>query len=186
MMLTKADGKALLKVARDAVASVFSNTPYNLPQKLSQRFSEKRGVFVTIYQGKELRGCIGFPEPVYALGEAVIEAARAAAFRDPRFMALTAEELPKVRFEVSVLSVPELVSVNRPEDYLHKIKVGEDGLIVRMGMNSGLLLPQVAQEHNWSAEEFLCNTCQKAGLALDEWRDKNCRVYRFQAQVFSE
>ncbi len=182
--LSSADGKKLLKAARDSVVAYFDKKPFTL-----DGFPHKLGVFVTIktYPSHELRGCIGFPEPVYPLNVGLPKAALLAAFQDTRFRPLEKEELNKVVFEVSVLTRPELIKVKKADDYLKKIKVGVDGLIVEHDFNRGLLLPTVAVEYNWDAEKFLEHTCMKAFLPRDSWRDvKNCRVYRFQAQVFSE
>lgn len=184
-MVSKKDGALLLKIARQAVESVFLKTPYNLDSETKKKFSERAGVFVTIYKNKELRGCIGFVEPIYQIWEAVIEAARSAAFRDPRFQPVTKEELKEISFEVSILTVPEEINVNDESD-LKQIKVGKDGLIVRFGMNSGLLLPAVAVEQKWNAEQFLMHTCEKAGLPPEAWRDQACHINKFQAQVFKE
>ena len=149
----------------------------NLKDKLTQ----PRGVFVTINKQGELRGCIGFPEPVFPLGIALIKAARAAAFEDPRFEPLKEEELKDIEIEISVLTLPEKI---KPDPDL--IKVGEDGLIVKKGINSGLLLPQVATEYNWSAEEFLSQTCVKAGLPRDAWKSSEIEIQKFQAQIIKQ
>lgn len=185
-MISKQDGALLLRIARQAVESVFLNAPYNLDPETKKRFSEHSGVFVTIYKNNELRGCIGFVEPVYSVWEAVIGAARAAAFKDPRFVPVTKDELSQLKFEVSVLSVPEEMVVNNPLDYKKQIRIGKDGLMVSFGMNSGLLLPKVAVEQKWEAQEFLEHTCEKAGLSPDAWKERACHVYKFQAQVFSQ
>jgi len=184
-MVSKEDGRLLLKIARQSVESVFSKLPYNLDLKTQKQFSERAGVFVTLYKGRDLRGCIGFVEPVYSIGEAVIEAARSAAFRDPRFMPVAKDELKQIRFEVSILTVPEEISV-ADAGGLKQIRIGKDGLMVRLGMNSGLLLPSVAVEHKWSAEQFIMHACEKSGLPPEAWSDPACHVYKFQAQVFRE
>ena len=150
--------------------------------------SEKRGVFVTLetYPAHELRGCIGYPMPIKELGGAIIDCAIAAAFEDPRFPPLEKGELEHVTLEVSVLSVPEEVEVKKPEEYLRKIKVGRDGLIINYGYSSGLLLPQVPVEWNWNEEEFLCQVCEKAGLPRKMWHSPSAKISRFEAQVFCE
>ncbi len=183
--LTEEDGKALLKIARDSVSYALLNKQYQLPQEVMRRFSERRGVFVTLHKDKELRGCIGFLQPVFPLGRAIAEAAKAAAFSDPRFKPLSKDELSEVSFEISVLTVPELIS-SKGEGCAGLINVGKDGLVVEMDGCSGLLLPQVAEENKLSVEEFLSCTCLKAGLPEDSWKDKRCRIYKFQAQIFSE
>ena len=170
----------LCHLARESIKAAFDN------KKLSPPKSELSGVFVTLYEGEELRGCIGFPEPVEPLYVAVVDAARAAAFEDPRFPPLKKSELSKIRIEVSVLTKPELIEVSSSSEYLKKIKVGEDGLIVRCGFDSGLLLPQVAVEYAWTVEEFLENTCMKAGLPADCWKSLKCRIFKFQAKIYKE
>ncbi|MBU0615454.1 MAG: TIGR00296 family protein [Nanoarchaeota archaeon] len=186
-MLTLEQGKLLIDIARNSIASYFSKSAYSPSTKIKKEFSELRGCFVTIYLGDRLRGCIGFPEPVYQLHDAIVRAASEAAFGDPRFPALSAKEFSQIRIEVSVLTPPRLLHVRNPEDYLKMIKIGRDGLIVRGTFHSGLLLPQVAVEYRWNAKQFLDQTCLKAGMKADTWLNfDECRVYRFHSEVFAE
>jgi len=178
------DGLKLLKLARDSVSLYFEKKTVN-DEELKKKFNKKQGCFVTINKDNQLRGCIGFPEPVYPLYKAVKEAAVAAAFSDPRFIPLEKNELKEIKFELSILTVPELIKVNKPEDYFNKIKIGEDGLIIR-NRSSGLLLPQVFTEYNCDVKKALQMLCRKAGLTLDAWKDLSNRIYKFQAQIFSE
>ena len=187
--ITDEEGAFLVKLARRAVVEYFSfrrviDPPPDTPRKLY----EKRGVFVTIeaHPSRELRGCIGFPEPVYPLVEATIRASLASAFEDPRFPPLDRSELSGVVFEVSVLTPPQLIKVSKPIEYPSKIRVGVDGLIVERGLFRGLLLPQVAVEYGWDEEEFLMQCCLKAMLPPDAWLDPSTKVYKFQAEVFEE
>jgi len=183
-MLTEDDGIELLKLARNTVERYFSDKKIKIEET---RFGEKSGVFVTIKTlDGELCGCIGYPYPVYPLGEAVQMAAISAAFEDPRFPPLKKEMLNYVLFEISVLTKPKIIKVNKTEDYLKEIELGKDGLIVQRGFNSGLLLPQVALEYNMSLEEFLEHTYYKAGLDGNAWKDKNTKIYKFQVQIFKE
>tara|TARA_B100001971_G_scaffold185132_1_gene184236 strand:+ start:350 stop:943 length:594 start_codon:yes stop_codon:yes gene_type:complete len=186
MKLTLDDGKSLIKLARSSISEFFDKKEINVDESVKEKYSEKQGVFVTLYMDNELRGCIGFPEPVLPLYQAVVDAAKSAAFSDPRFLPLTKEEFKDVRIELSVLTLPELVEVKEPEEYLNIIEIGKDGLIIRNSFNSGLLLPIVAVEYKWDAKTFLENLCGKAGLSNDAWRDLNNKVYRFQSRVFSE
>lgn len=181
MKLSSEQGKKLVKLARDSVSTYFSNKEIK-----AEEFSEKRGVFVTIHShpGKQLRGCIGFPEAFLPLGEAVIKAARAAAFSDPRFFPLEKKELNNIILEVSVLTKPELIKVKKPEEYFKKIKIGRDGLVVEYRSIKGLLLPQVFKKE--TVEQALSMTCQKAGLPFDTWKNLDCKIYKFEAQIFSE
>ncbi|MFH1324214.1 MAG: AmmeMemoRadiSam system protein A [Nanoarchaeota archaeon] len=185
-MMSLAQGKKLIKLARDSISSVFSDTEIKVKDDIKKEFSEELGVFVTLNKHEELRGCIGFPEPVYPLYNGVIEAAKNAAFSDPRFNALDEDELKEVTVEVSVLTKPKQIIVEKVEDYVKKVKVGRDGLIVRSDFGSGLLLPQVATEYKWDSKTFLEQTCNKAGLPVDMWKDNRCKIYSFQSQVFSE
>jgi len=150
-------------------------------------FNEKHGAFVTIhtYPKYELRGCIGVPLSVMSLKEAIVEGATSAT-RDPRFPPLSPDELDNIVVEVTVLTEPELIRVDKPRDYLSEIEIGRDGLIVEQGFFKGLLLPQVPVEQGWDKEEFLSHTCMKAGLMPDAWFDKNTKIYRFSGQVFTE
>ncbi len=191
------EGRFLVKLARRAVEEYLSSariiTP---PPETPLRLWEKRGVFVTIERivvdpesrraDRILRGCIGYPEPVYPLVEGDIRAAIAAATQDPRFPPLTLREMKDVIFEVSVLTPPRRVEYRDPEELLDKIKVGRDGIIIESGYARGLLLPQVPVEYDWNVEEYLKNACLKAGLSEDAWREGRVNVYVFQAQIFIE
>jgi len=171
--------KELLKLARDSIESYFSGKEINL--KPYEKFSEKRGVFVTLKIKDELRGCIGYIKPILPLYKAVFEMARAAAFEDSRFYPLQKEELKKTEIEISVLTIPKQIEAD-PKN----LETGKDGLIIEMNNQSGLLLPQVAAEYNWNAKKFLEQTCIKAGLQKDSWQNPKCRIYKFQAEIFNE
>ena len=186
-MISFEQGKKLIKLARDSISCSFSDSDVKVNEALKKEFSDVLGVFVTLNKGGELRGCIGFPEGVYPLYKGVIEAAKSAAFSDPRFNAVSEDELKDISVEVSVLTKPTKISVRKPEDYIKEVKVGKDGLIVRSPYGSGLLLPQVATECNWDSKTFLDNTCVKAGLAPNSWQKiREMSIYKFQSQVFSE
>ncbi|MEM2105191.1 MAG: TIGR00296 family protein [Candidatus Bathyarchaeia archaeon] len=185
------EGKLLVKLAREAVEEYLktkrkTKAPENIPEKLRKPC----GVFVTINiltnGEKELRGCIGYPYPTTPLIEAVIDSAISSATQDPRFYPLSLNELNKIVFEVSVLTPPQLISVEKTSEYPKRIKVGEDGLIVERGIFKGLLLPQVPVEWEWDEEEFLCQCCLKAGLPPDAWLLKDTKIYKFQAIIFEE
>jgi len=189
--LTQEEGEYLVKLARKAAETYLKKREIlEVPNDVPPKLKEQCGVFVTIntLKGKthQLRGCIGFPHPTTPLARAVIESAISSATQDPRFMPMRTEELDQVVFEVSVLTPPEPVEVNNPQDYCSKIKVGRDGLIVERTYCKGLLLPQVPVELNWDEETFLCECCVKAGLSPDSWLLKDTRVYRFQAIIFEE
>jgi uncharacterized protein (TIGR00296 family) len=186
-MISDEDGEFLVKLARNAIETyIISKKLINVPDDLNPILKEDMGAFVTLTHNGNLRGCIGYPEPVKPLAQAVVEVAVSAATGDPRFPPVTASELDEIQVEVSVLTKPELIEVQKPAQYLEKVEVGRDGLIVEMGMYRGLLLPQVPVEWNWDIEDFLANTCMKAGLPSDCWLQEGVRIYSFQSQIFTE
>lgn len=137
------------------------------------------GAFVTIHRHGMLRGCIGRFESDLPLWRTVKEMAEAAAFQDPRFPPVTADELPELEFEISVLS--PLRRVRGPEE----IELGRHGVYIRKGGRAGTFLPQVAQETGWTLEEFLGHCSRdKAGLGWDGW--KEAELYVYTAEVFGE
>lgn len=189
--LTLEEGRFLVRLARRAVEEYLKNGKIiAVPKEVSSKLMEHCGVFVTLNsfdQGKKgLRGCIGFPYPTTPLTQAVIQSAINSATQDPRFPPVSLGELDHIVFEVSVLTPPQLVEVQKPTDYPRKIKVGQDGLIVERSYYKGLLLPQVPIEWNWGEEEFLCQCCMKAGLSPDCWLLKDTKIYKFQAIIFEE
>jgi len=181
-------GQYLVSLARESIEGYLANGKKVSPKRAEGALSEMRGVFVTLenYPSHDLRGCIGYPLPIKELALAVVDCALSAAFEDPRFPPVERGELDKLVLEVSVLSVPEEIKVKKPEEYLKKIKVGRDGLIINYGYSSGLLLPQVPIEWNWNEEEFLCQVCEKAGLPRNMWKSPSARISSFGAQIFSE
>lgn len=189
--LSDDEGKLLIQLARDTVKNYLENATIQKPPKSApKKLYERCGVFVTINtvhgNERELRGCIGYPYPTNPLLEAVIDSAINASTQDPRFEPMTADELKSVVFEVSVLTPPELVQTDHPKEYVNRIRVGEDGLIVESGYHKGLLLPQVPIEWGWCEEEFLCQCCMKAGLPPDTWLTKDAKIYKFHAIIFEE
>ena len=189
--LSLEEGKFLVELARKAVEEYLkSRKRISVSENISEKLLQPCGVFVTINTlkdgDKELRGCIGYPYPTTPLAQAVIESAISSATQDPRFYPLSLSELDNVVFEVSVLTPPQLIEAKKPSEYLTKIVVGKDGLIVEKGMFKGLLLPQVPVEWEWNEEEFLCQCCIKAGLPPDNWLIEGTKVYKFQAIVFEE
>jgi len=185
-MLTEAQGKFLLRLARKTIEEFVSNRKTSKPEKYDAIFDEKRGVFCTLeekYGSRyELRGCIGLPYPSTKLIDAVIEAAKSST-RDPRFEPLTKSELSKIRIELSILTQPELLT--RGKKILDKLKPHEDGLILQCRGASALFLPQVWEELP-DKEIFLQNLCLKAGLPPDEWMNDSCIFYVFHVQAFKE
>ncbi|MBN2517588.1 MAG: TIGR00296 family protein [Candidatus Altiarchaeota archaeon] len=188
MDIKKEHGEKAVEIARRVVDELVGGRGIPKFKDLPEVFKEKRGVFVTLekHPSHELRGCIGYPEPISPLLDAIIDSAISAATRDPRFHPVKENELDKLVVEVTILTPPKRVEVANPLDYPKKIRVGRDGLIIKRGFFSGLLLPQVPVEWGWDEEEFLCQTCRKAGLGMDSWLDKKTEVHCFQGEVFSE
>lgn len=174
-MLSEKDKKELIKIARTSILDSNFTT---------DKFKDKKGVFVTIYTNGELRGCIGFVEPIMELGQAVVRAARLAAFNDFRFTPLQKDEGFKI--EISVLTKPKLLEVVNCEEYFKKIKIPGDGLIIESKYGSGLLLPQVFEKYKCDVKKALEMVCQKAGLDIDSWKDLDNKVYVFNVEVFYE
>jgi AmmeMemoRadiSam system protein B/AmmeMemoRadiSam system protein A len=174
--LSGEDKRRLLAIAREAIEAHLKDQPYITPVIDSLR--AERGVFVTLKIGGQLRGCIGLIRARQPLYETVAEMAVAAAFEDPRFPAVGAVEFDRLEYDISVLSPLE-----RVHDF-EEIVVGRDGLMIKMDLHSGLLLPQVATENDWDREEFLQQTCLKAGLPKNSYREKHAEIYRFSADVF--
>jgi uncharacterized protein (TIGR00296 family) len=186
-MLTKDEGDFLLNLARTAIETyILKGQVLEVPEPLSTRLKDKMGVFVTLHEKGELRGCIGYPEPVKPLLNALIEVAIGAATGDPRFAPLNSHELEDIHVEVSVLTFPKLIVTDKPSKYLEEIEIGRDGLIIERGIFRGLLLPQVPVEWGWDKEEFLANTCMKAGMSPDCWLQEGVKIYIFQSQIFNE
>jgi hypothetical protein len=185
--LSDSDGAILVRTARKAVTEFLSNgNKIKLEPEFEKKFSFNSGVFVTLNKTGGLRGCVGFPLPVQKLSRAIVDEAIAAATEDPRFSPVTMKELGDIVFEVTVLTQPIEIDVSDPAEYLSKIKVGRDGLIISHSFYSGLLLPQVPSEYGWNEEEFLQHTCLKAGLAKDFWKGGEAKIEKFEGIVFKE
>ena len=185
MMISDKAGKYLVELAKDSIKHYLeTGEKLDKGEGYPIELDEKLGVFVTLNKRNNLRGCIGYAEPIEPAIVATIEVAIAAAFNDPRFSAVTKDEFQILDFEVTVLTRPELIEVAHPKQYLDEIEIGRDGLIVQKGYSRGLLLPQVAVENLLGKEDFLEHTCMKAGISADSWMDESCDVYKFQGQIF--
>jgi uncharacterized protein (TIGR00296 family) len=180
------EGRAAVELARKSAECFVCGKEAPKPEDMPQDFYQNRGAFVTLhtYPEKKLRGCIGYPEPVFPLHKALADCA-VHACQDPRFPPVKESDLKRIIFEVSILTKPELIECS-PEYYPKHVKIGKDGLIVRKGFHSGLLLPQVAEELKCTAKDFLRHTCLKAGLMPDSWLEGSCKIYKFQAEIFAE
>ncbi len=193
MSFTEADGAALVRFARENIIYYLQNERH-LPfeKEFKEKFGIKGGAFVTLMKEKGsdlvLRGCIGYDRPLFPLYKAVSDVAISAALEDPRFPRVDLDEMDRIRVEVSVLTPPKIIDVKDPAEYLTKIKIGRDGLIVKKNAIQGLLLPQVPVEQgrNWDVKTFLEHTCVKAHLPRDSWKDPSVQISSFQAIVFEE
>jgi AmmeMemoRadiSam system protein A len=169
----------LLRLAREAIAAGVRGERATSSGALPPALLQPGAAFVSVRVDGELRGCIGFSRPIDSLAATVMHCARAAALEDPRFAPLTEEEAARADIEISVLGeMRELEPGVLP-------RPGEDGVVVSQAGRQGLLLPQVASEHGWSAERFLAETCRKAGLPPEAWK-RGARVQVFGALIFSE
>jgi AmmeMemoRadiSam system protein B/AmmeMemoRadiSam system protein A len=178
--LNENEQRSLLEIARRTIESYIREGKRPPVKAATERLKEPRGVFVTLHEHGELRGCIGYVEAVKPVYEAVSEMAVAASTEDPRFEPVRPEELASIDIEITVLT--PLQPLADPES----VTVGRHGLVVRKGFNSGLLLPQVPVEQRWNRQQFLEHTCLKAGLPRNAWKDKETRLFVFAGQVFGE
>jgi AmmeMemoRadiSam system protein A len=169
----------LLRLARATIEARLDGAPLPSSEPEDENLLEPRGAFVTLKIDGRLRGCIGHVVGVAPLWLAVRENAIAAAFEDPRFAPLEADELLVARIEISALTPLHKVAAD-------EIEVGRDGILLERGHARGLLLPQVAVEYGWDQETFLDHTCRKAGLAPGCWRDPDTTISTFSAEVFGE
>ncbi|HEY0590838.1 MAG TPA: AmmeMemoRadiSam system protein A [Thermoanaerobaculia bacterium] len=171
----------LLSIARRAIEAKLRRETLSFDGvALTPELERRAGVFVTLREGDDLRGCIGVLEPREPLYRAVASAAVSAALSDPRFPPVALDELPRLSFEISVLGPFE------PVASVDEIVVGVHGLIAREGFHAGLLLPQVPGEWGWGREEYLDHLCLKAGLPMGRWRSGKVVLEKFTAEVFSE
>jgi AmmeMemoRadiSam system protein A len=176
-MLTPEERQDFLQLARAAIAVAVNVEGAGVPPKRTD--ARLAGAFVTIKVHGELRGCIGYPEADLPLIEVIDRCAASAARSDPRFPAVRPDEWETLAIEISVLGPIEAVAE------ISDIEIGRHGLIAQLGYRRGLLLPQVAVEWGWNLDEFVCQTCVKAGLPRDAWR-QGATLYKFEAEVFSE
>ncbi len=175
---TATERRELLDFVRSVIASRFGGETPAVPE--IPRLRENGSCFVTLHLGGELRGCIGSIEAFELLGQSLRRNALNAAFEDPRFPPLAADELPEITLEISVLT--PLNEISSPEEFV----VGRDGIIMRLHNRGAVFLPQVAPEQGWDRETTLSYLARKAGLPGNAWRDPGARFFTFQAEVFSE
>lgn len=179
-MLTHQERIELLAIARDAIMRAVRGDAPAPPHPAQGNLAGAGGAFVTLRRHGELRGCIGYLESSLPLAQVVQEVAVKAARDDPRFPPVRPDELNDLACEISVLSPLEQVK------NVGDILVGRDGVLLELGWNRGVLLPQVAVEFHWDREEFLANTARKAGLSPQSWEDPRAKLYRFSAEIVNE
>lgn len=189
--LTPEQGRILLRLARRTLEEKLGNKKSGAAAALLGEYrndpvlKSPSGVFVTLKMNHDLRGCIGTLTGREPLTDGVCTYALHAAFDDPRFPALTAEELERVTIEVSVLTPPRPLDYAGAEDLMGKLRPGMDGVILRKGPYSATFLPQVWEQLP-KPESFLTHLCLKAGLAGDAWRRSQLEVETYQVQYFEE
>jgi len=182
MAISQGDREVLLDLARASVASAVGAGPAAKAPRAEGVLGERRGCFVTLTRGGDLRGCIGTFHPNRPLGEEVIAMAASAA-RDPRFThdPITADEVDELTVQVSVLS--ELAPIDDPL----QIELGVHGIYVVSAASAGCFLPEVATEAGWTKEQFLSHCCSgKGGMSPDAWRDGSAKVYTFTSEKFGD
>jgi AmmeMemoRadiSam system protein A len=184
---TREEGFELIRLARKTIeAELFGDGGFaEEGMYAASKFRDKRGTFVTLTVNGTLRGCIGHIIPSESVLEGVKKNALNAAFEDPRFRPLTAEEWDKVRVEVSILSDPRPLVYETPEELLNSLKPGVDGVIIRKGARQSTFLPQVWEQLP-DKNEFLTHLCLKAGLDGDAWRKGGLEVFTYEVQAFED
>ena len=178
--LTPEEKKYLLSLARQTIILRADDKPSPETDFYSTTLKQTAGVFVTLNKNHQLRGCIGYVEGIKPLQNAVEEMALTAAFEDPRFDPVCSDEIKELQIEISILSPLNTISD------IQQIEVGTNGLIIEKGLFKGLLLPQVAAEYGWDRVTFLEQTCLKAGLPKDAWKEESTKIQTFTAEIFSE
>ncbi len=194
-MLEHREGVLLVRIAREAFERSLRFEIPTLPSELPLNLHTKRGVFVRVRRSPdrswggvmETLACLGYPFPSRELAAAAADSAIACAAHIGVSASLGVASLQPVLFEVSVLSDPELLQVVKPVEYPKRIGPHTDGLIVEYGFANGLILPQIAIENNYDANDLLCECCIRAGLPSSSWLTlSGIRVYKFRAEIFRE
>lgn len=185
-MLSANEQKELIDVAWKSIRREVCGDTAETSERRSKQLDpdsilyQPAGVFVTLYKNGDLRGCLGFITSEAPLIETVSEIAARAATEDPRFLPVTEDELDDIRIEISILSPLKEISA------IEEILVGTHGLFLHAGIYRGLLLPQVAMKHHWDRNQFLEETCVKAGLPRDQWKHAETRIYIFSAEIIEQ
>jgi AmmeMemoRadiSam system protein A len=185
--INQQDQEALLARARSAISNALANTVTEVSriETSSPALNAHRGCFVSLHVRGRLRGCIGTIEPTGSLADAVARNACSAAFSDPRFPAVTADELAGIQIEVSVLTEPRKLEFTDAEDLKGKLIPGTHGVILCRGGRSAVFLPQVWDQLP-DKEKFLENLSIKCGLSKHAWKEPGTRVSVYEAEYFSD
>jgi len=178
-LLTQTERHFLLRRARDAIAAALRSQSVPPADDPTPSLLTPAGVFVSLHRFGELRGCVGTLTADRPLHETVERIAVAAAFEDPRFPPLSQAELADTEIEISRLG--PLIPTRAAD-----VVVGRDGVCVARGDARGVLLPQVAGHHGWDRERLLDEVCRKAYLPGDTWREPDCEILRFTAEIFGD
>ena len=168
----------LLKIARKSIKN--EEITKNIPDSLQ----ENRGVFVTLTINNQLRGCIGYIQPIASIFDSVVECAKSAAYRDPRFPPVSKDEIDKLKIEISVLTQPNKLEYKDKNDLLNKL-TNKDGVVLKKSFHSSTFLPQVWEDMP-NKEEFLSHLCTKAGLLPDEWTSGQLDIEIYHVEKFTE
>lgn len=179
-------------IARTAIDYYMKSKKQWVPplSALDDRFTVEQGVFTTLYLkeegGKKLKGCIGYPNPVYPLGHAIARSSVSAAFHDPRFPPLTFDEIPRLIVHLEILSPIKEIEFSSIDELFDKIEIGKHGLVLKYRGLSGLLLPTVPVEYNWDKETYLQHLSLKAGLPPTAYTWPDVHIYSFTGEHFTE
>ncbi|MDO5851600.1 MAG: TIGR00296 family protein [Methanobacteriaceae archaeon] len=183
--LNEDEEKQLLKICREKLEHSVQYSDY-VPRNIPEKFFTEYGVFVTLYKNNQLRGCIGYANPTFSLIDALLHVTEASALQDPRFPPVSLVELEDIRIEISILTPPIEIKVDDFNDYHKNIKLGVDGLKIDYNGCSGLFLPQVPIEQDWTIDSYLDNLCLKANLPKDAWQKSDVKIYKFQTIIIQE
>ena len=182
-MIDDKNKKLLLDIARKSIISKLNNEKFEL-KNIPSSLKEKRGVFVTLEKNNELRGCIGYIQPIKSIIDSVKENAVNAAFKDTRFPPLTEDELNDIKIEISILSLPEKLEFKDSDELLEKLN-SDMGVILKRGFSSSTFLPQVWEQLP-DKKDFLSHLSVKAGLPFDAWKDEDIEIEVYYADKFGE
>ena len=183
-MLTLEKGVKLVRLARHAIETLLYNMPLSIDHY--KEFDEKKGVYVTLKKNGKLRGQMGVIETKDELYQAVVKAARDAAFNDKRFEPVTKEEIHEIEIEVTIITNSNLLRVSSFQEYAKHIHIGIDGVAIVGGVYSAVLLPNAEMTYGWDTERLLRYLSNSAGMTMDAWKTLNHKIYVFQCQTFAE